>query len=164
MRDGGTIPVVSKVGAVGTNPLGGRIVTFYKMVCKETEDTTGDDELTLKIWADPGLFAAGQRGDAVAADALDLRPWGINMIVKGPIVMKHSMNTNETWTFPTPVRLPIGNKIKIKLIERDSPDPDDNLGTKELTPANVASSQEVDPIIRFRRDGAHYVLHYRVGP
>ncbi len=145
------------------------IVQFTRLECKTTEDNTGPDNLKLQIWLDAGAFG-GTLGDKLVREAVDLTPFGIEARIKSPIVRRRKLNDGQTWHFDGSgrtrndkvdkalIRVPLGTRLFVRLIDEDWPDPDDVLGSHELTPHNVELVSEGK--VLFTRDDAHYTLWY----
>lgn len=154
--------VAGKDGVV--KPAVPRVVVFDKMKCNETEDTWGGDELTFTIWLDNALLEAAKLGDDYFENAfhvpfVDMKPFS----AANPVRYRKNLNTGQTWDgAPFPLRVPLGRRLVLTLIDRDDPDADDNLGRKELTPASVDPDGNRRGVVKFRGDDASYDLHYHL--
>ncbi|MGW2412297.1 hypothetical protein ACWCV5_08905 [Streptomyces tubercidicus] len=67
-----------------------------------------------------------------------------------------TLQVEEGGEYNVDVTVHFTNEIAVTLVEKDDPDPDDNLGQK------VISDKQGNRSVVFKRDGAHYELSYSV--
>lgn len=119
-----------------------RAIRLLRLRCTEQEDSTGDDEIKIRLATDGGLrrdIALGSF-DTDQARSL-LRRYGATGL------------------------LHFTRRIDARLTERDSPDPDDNLGSATI-PRPASSPDPIGSVgsVRFTGDDADYRLFFEHVP
>ncbi|MFI9240584.1 hypothetical protein [Streptomyces sp. NPDC053079] len=108
------------------------IARLNALTCNSTEDNTGDDDITIKVFG--SRYAEATR----------------------------SMNTNQTWDINLDVPFSANSRVKIEVWERDLGwwlDPDDLLGVHFI---NASQADQGAKATEFNADGASYTLTYEV--